>query len=166
MHEFPTKPTLQVMHFLVQELHICVDLQNVQKALLLPFLEMVPNSATCLAGLMNISGTSVPVIDLAILMNQKRTKPYTVNTPILLCGNEQQQIGLIIDQIGGLADIDLDTIQMHEDFDKANSIFEAVVVIDSELTMLLSIAHLLSINLLSKTDSFDANKPNVVTSYE
>src|SRR5690349_17517994 len=88
-----------MLRFRIQEVRLCLDLADIKKIFLLPRLQKVPNSAIYVAGLINIAGMSVPVIDLALRLKLERTQPYNLETSIVLCQTEKQEMGLIVDQI-------------------------------------------------------------------
>jgi len=107
---------LKLLQFSVQNVHLCIDLQYIERVLPLVLLEKVPNSPIYLAGLMNLRGKSIPVVDLAIRLGLMRDQPYSLHTPILLCSDHQHLVGLIVDQIYGMVDADEKNIQMQEEF--------------------------------------------------
>lgn len=145
--EAQLKPKLQVLHFLLQNVRFCIDIQHLEKVLPLVLIETIPNSPPYIVGLMNLAGKSVPVIDLAIRLGLQRTESYSLNTPILLCTVNGKTAGLIIDYIIGLADIEPRAIQMHEEFDKSHSPFQYSISLETEVALLVNAEYILDFSL-------------------
>lgn len=144
-----------VLHFLLRNVRICIDLHNVDKVMPLTLLENVPGSPPYLVGLMNLAGKSIPVIDLAMRLGLTRDQPYSVDTPIILCTDHTgaHQAGMIVDKIIEITEVNKDHLQMHADFDKPDSAFLAIISMESELSLLININHILTISLIAdKTD--------------
>ena len=159
MSESPCLLDVQVLHFLLQNMHGCIELNHVKRILPLPALESVPGSSPFLVGLMNLAGKSIPVIDLSLRLGMQRSQPYSLEQPILLCNDGSQQAGIIVDDILGLADIKSSELQMQHDFDKEESPFLAIATINTELALLLNIKHIITVNLSTKErcDTIDKN---------
>jgi purine-binding chemotaxis protein CheW len=111
---------VKLFHFSVQKVHGCLDYSFIKRILPLCHLEMVPNAPDYLAGLLNLQGKSVPVIDLALWLNLPREEEYSLNTPILLCQAKDFQVGLIIDKIFGFVEIEEENIQLSERFKESH----------------------------------------------
>src|SRR5579871_1770841 len=100
------RPKLQVLHFLVSNVRMCIDLKYIKKVLPLVQLERIPGSPVYLVGLLNLAGKSIPVIDLAMRLGLHRHQAYTIDMPILICFDNEHEVGFIIDKVLGLATID------------------------------------------------------------
>jgi len=142
--------SMQVMRLIVQKARLCVDIQYVQKILPLPMLETIPGSPKDVAGLMNVAGASVPVIDLALRLGLVRDQSYSMDMPIVLCTHHDKTIGWLVDAVLGLAIVHSDNLQMQADF-SSDAAWLAVVGIDSELFFLLNMQRLLASGLSAET---------------
>jgi purine-binding chemotaxis protein CheW len=151
MESLAQQTKLQVLHFLLQDAQLCIDLTHVYKAILLPSLEIIPNCPNYIAGLMNLAGKSIPIIDLATKLNMVRRDNYTTDTPILLCQSNQHLLGFVIDKILNLTTIDTNTIQMHDDFSHENSYFIGAITLEHEISLLINFASLAEGNLTKAT---------------
>lgn len=154
---------LKILSFLLKDVHFCIDLQFIEKVLLLPLLEVVPGSPHYLAGLMNLRGVSIPIIDLALRLGFFRDQCYALDTPILLCFDGIHRAGLIVDKIIGLVDVPEGRLQMHDEFEKNHSPFQGVISLEAGIiSLLLNINRVLEFSLLSeKSDhSFDQKEIN------
>ncbi|MBV8801488.1 MAG: chemotaxis protein CheW [Gammaproteobacteria bacterium] len=155
--------TSQILHFLVQKIHLCIPLEFIVKVLPLMELKYIPNTPHYCAGLMNISGTSIPVIDLALRLHLKRVDKYTLSTSIILCSDGTHELGIIIDDILGLAHIDNNNLQLQENFNEKNCPFKGVISIDSHLALVLNMENILAFHLMTEIDNstFDINTVNL-----
>jgi len=157
MSESSTKTKLQVLQFLSQNLRICVDIKYVDKVLPLVFLEAVPGGPLYLAGLMNLAGKSVPVIDLAMCFGLERKSPYSLDAPILLCSDNLHQAGIIVEKILGLSDIEENSIQMRSEFNKPESPFIASITSKNKLSLLVNMPFILSVCLALEQANITVN---------
>lgn len=139
----PCLKTSTVLSCLVNNTHICIDLGFVRKNLPLPQLEHLPNSPPYLIGLMNYRGKSVPVVDMGRRLGLERHSPYTLDTPVLLCGDGQHHIGFVVDKIYGLFEIGPKNIQK-EAPSQTRANFLATITIDGILSLLVNMSYLFS----------------------
>lgn len=138
---------INILHFILQDIHLCINLNVVKKIFPLTFIERIPYSPSYLVGVMNFSGKSVPVIDLALRLGLKRKHFYSLDTPIILCTHLSHQIGMIVDEIIGLAQVKQDQLQMHEDFQTDKSPILGVIHSNDDLILMLNMDAILKINL-------------------
>lgn len=140
-----------VLHLIVQSTHAIIELNYVERVLPLSQIEAIPGSPAYLVGIMNLSGKSVPIIDLSIRLGIPRTKAYTLNTPLVLCTSNASQMGILVDEVVGLVNVDISELQQQADFTEHNSPFYATLPIQSELTLCLNIQHIMDINLINQS---------------
>ena len=70
-------------------------------------LPMVPHYVK---GIINLRGSILPVIDIRLLMD-KEAEEYTSKTCIIVLNIDSVQIGIIVDRVRQVIDIDLDDVQ-------------------------------------------------------
>ncbi len=150
MSESLPNTALTVLHFLLQNIRVCVELNYIQRILPLPLLETVPGSPPYLAGLMNLAGTSIPVIDLGLRIGLQRINSYSLDMPILLCLDGSQRTGMIVDDVLGLVKVDTSDVQMRTDFVQHDSPFLGVLPVNAELSLFLNIKRVITISLTAK----------------
>jgi purine-binding chemotaxis protein CheW len=143
---------LQMLHFLVQNVHLCFEIHYITKILPLVELKPVPGSPAFIAGLINISGKSILVIDLAIRLGLKRSEKYTLSTPIVICNDDSREIGIIVDEVLGLTVADSNTLQMKNNFSDPESLFIGVITLDSKLALVLNMHKILSVDLSTQSE--------------
>jgi purine-binding chemotaxis protein CheW len=143
MNVLAEKNKLQLLHFTVQKNHFCLELNFIQQVLPLVSLKMIPNSQDNVVGLLNLAGLAITVIDLATRVGIPRHENYSINSPILLCTAGELQLGLIIDTIFGIEEVERQSIQMRPEFQKPSSFFLGAVQLENEMTFLFNIHALL-----------------------
>jgi purine-binding chemotaxis protein CheW len=148
------KADFQVLHFQSQGVHFCADLNCIKKFLPLMQLEPIPGSLKHVAGLMNVAGRGIPVIDFAICLGLQRTSPYSLDTPILLCKNNEDEMGIIIDGVIGLDHVEKKSLQMQDKFDDSKSPFLATVVLRDNLAILVDMSEIIKSNLMTNAPNF------------
>lgn len=131
------KGSVKVLHFQAQDMCCCLDLQYIEKILPLPLLGLVPGGPVPFAGLMNLKNKSIPVFDLALALGLKREENYSLNTLVLLCRDNSLQLGLIVDKVARLGEVDWEQIENHEDFIRSNTPFLGTVALPHGISLIL-----------------------------
>lgn len=149
--------SLTVLHFLLQDIQVCMDLNYIEKVLPLPMLELVPSCPDYFVGLMNLKNKCIPVLDLAICTGLARNEQYPLNIPILLCSDGIHQIGLIVDKVLGLSDIDQQQIEVHEEFTNNNSPFFGAITLETSVSLLLDVNWIFALKLAQEISKSGAN---------
>lgn len=146
--------TIQLVHFSVKDVRMCAYLKDIQKVLPLVALENVPGSPSYLAGLMNIKGKMIPVIDLAIRIGMNRHNNFSLDSSVLLFTNGEQEIAVIVDNVIGLTDFNETKLQMSSEFKKPNSPFLATVTDNVYSSLLININFLFKIELMNSENLY------------
>ena len=137
---------IYILHFMLQGIQCCLDLNVVQKVIPLTFIEKIPNSANYLVGIMNLSGISVPVLDLALRINLQHEKKYTLDTPIVICHDGISDTGLVVDKIMGIELINEAALQRHGNLSDMNSPVLGVIEINHKLVLMLDVKTILDMS--------------------
>jgi len=164
-----SKNKKQLLQFIVRKTYMCIPLEFVKKTLPLPKVEIIPNAPFYLVGLMNLAGKSVPIIDLATRLGLSRHgEKYTIFNPVMLCQSKTTEIGLVVDEVLGLCEIDEDALQMHEEFNDINSPFLASVLVKNKISLLLNVERILAIDPAKQHPDFIINEKliNLVHKHE
>lgn len=139
--------TMNVLDTMVLGIRFCLNLEQITKVLPLVALQVVPQAPNYMKGMMNLAGEGVPVIDLAQRLGLTNTQPYSLNTPIILCNVEDKLAGLIVQEVRGVASVQLNGMQIDELFQGDISLIEGVVNVEGILSMLLDLRRVLEINM-------------------
>ena len=143
---------IKVLHFLLHDVHCCLDLRYIEKILPLPLLENVPGSPVYFVGLMNLKNSCIPVFDLAICIGLNRNQIYPLNIPILLCSDGTHEIGLVVDQVLGLDEIPIESIKIHEEFTKGSSPFYGAFTLEVGVSLLMNVSWMFSLKLIQEAN--------------
>lgn len=139
--------SLAVLQFLLQDIKVCIDLRYIEKILPLPLLKTIPSSPNYFVGLMNFKNNCIPIIDLAISMGISRNKIYPLDIPILLCSDGIHRIGLIVDQVLELDQLDESNIEKSNDFASNNSPFCGFVSKETTVLLLINMEWVFSLKV-------------------
>lgn len=158
MGEINVKKKLKVLNFTLQNAQLCTDIKRVDKVIQLPMLKRVPGSPYYLVGLLNMAGISIPVVDLALRLGLQRQQAYHLDTIILLCSSKERKMGMIVDKVTGLNEIEEGKLQMRMEFNQPLSPFIAIATIKEELSLLLDIEKIMHSDTIFDVALFDVNE--------
>lgn len=147
-----------VLNCLVNNTRVCFNLQYVKKVLPLAQLEIKPHSPDFLVGLLNLANKYIPVIDIGARLNLNRSTPYSLKTPILLCSDGANELGLIIDNVLGLEEV---SIQEQEYIQNQSSLILATPTIATELSLLINMNLIFAVDLNNSNLYIDSNEPRI-----
>ncbi len=136
----------QVLCIRAANMVFCLDLEHVERVLSLVLLQPVPQGPDHLAGLMNLHGRNIPVIDLSVRIGLTDVPAYTANTPLIICNHEGQETGLIVSEILGIESIRQEAAQMTDEFDQSPTAFFASLNTRHGLALLLDIEQTLAVD--------------------
>lgn len=136
-----------ILNCCVNNTHVCMDLRFIKKTVPLAQLKIMPNAPYYLVGLLNLAQKSVPIIDLGAWLNLPRENTYSLNTPIVLCSDGFNEVGLLVDSILGLEEIEAEKYS-----NKPTSIILATPTIGSELSLLINMELLLTTEINSQNN--------------
>ncbi|MGL5742447.1 MAG: CheW domain-containing protein [Legionella sp.] len=151
------KKNLTVLHFLLQDIQVCMDLHYIENILPLPLLESIPSSPVYCVGLMNLKSKCIPVLDLTLCSGLTRDQIYPLNIPILLCSNGTHQVGLIVDKVVGLGEINEENIEIHDEFKSKGAPFFGAITLETGVSLLVDVDWVFALKLTQETDKVDAN---------
>ena len=120
----------------------------------------IPNSPDYVMGIINLRGEVVPIIDL-----RKRFKletiPYSTNTVVIVVkleqGSEEKTVGLVVDAVADVHDINSDEMRETPEFgsDISNEFVKSLGLIDEKMVIILDINQLIDWRRLSDGDHED-----------
>jgi purine-binding chemotaxis protein CheW len=98
----------QFLEFSLGEEHFAFQIERVREVLTLVKLTSIPQSPVCMAGVINLRGSAVPVVDLRLLFGLKKAED-TVNTCIIIVEvifeKNKTAIGAIADSVSEVFDL-------------------------------------------------------------
>ena len=148
---------VNILYAVAQNQLFCVDVRYIKKLILLP--ELVPWSGAPndVAGVLNYGGKIIPVFDLALLMNVARLNPYTIETIVMICTNEKDEIGLIVDSVRGQDSISDDVLNADNKIKGDNTYLQSIITLNNTVIMAPAINKIISreINLESRDKHYE-----------
>lgn len=152
MEQLAKKNQIHILHFMLQDIQLGLDLSVVKKIIPLALIEKVPKSLPYMVGVMNLAGKSVPIMDLALRLELNRKDIYSLDVPIILCQQGMSEIGLVVDKIMGIEVVDKNLLQENLDFlDKYSPVY-GVIHLNNVLILMLD-----AIKILDKNISINNN---------
>jgi len=136
-----------LLHFMVQDLYCCLHVQYVEQVIPLLEVKSVPGGLDYMIGLMNLHGSSVPLIDLGQCMGYPQTETYTLETPIILIHHDNRRTGLVVSEILEVRQCSQHDLQMSPEFTRGDLPYKGVVNFGSNLSLLLDIDRITNIQL-------------------
>lgn len=145
----------QVVSVAIQGTVCAIDLIWVERVLPLLALQSLPGGHDSVAGLMDYHGDSCVVVDLATYLGRPGTKPYTLDTPIILCTDGLTRVGFIVDEVLQIDAVESTLMQMQRQFKESASFFLGEIRVSTGLVLLLDMQRLLTFNFIAKQPSGD-----------
>ena len=105
----------------------------------------LPSVPDYVAGVVNLRGTVLPVIDLSVRLGWPVTET-TPRNPIVVTEFQGQSRGLIVHDVNDIVSIDSETMQQPETGaqDSVSHFLEGIAPLDNEMVMVLDLAKLMS----------------------
>lgn len=97
---------MQVLSFSSAEQLYCCELQYVVRVIKVVALKILPGAPPYLKGLMDYYSTQVPVIDFIQSLDSGIKPTYTLDTPLIVIACKGEMMGLIVDEVHGVAVVD------------------------------------------------------------
>ncbi len=123
----------------VQSIDCCIDLTYVDRVVSLVALQAVPGAPIYFAGLLNLSGRNIPVIDLGLRLGMERPEPYTADTPIIVCTAGADMLGVIVNDVNGMEWVHSSDLQLGSMMGEGNPLLNASINTDRGMALLLDI---------------------------
>lgn len=140
----------QLLRFTVGDLQCAIDLSEVERVYLFMELIQVPGRPDYCAGLMNYHGQGIAVIDLGSWLGMGPMRPYSLETPVILCRLGAQRLAFIVSEVTGVERAPVDAIRRLADPGASHSPFRAVASLPDGLVMLLDTAGILEVSGLGE----------------
>ena len=134
-----------------------IDILNIKEIIEYGNLTPVPMMPEFIAGVINLRGSVVPVINLALRFGEEATQ-LSKRTSIIILESKQEadgtEIGIMVDLVNEVLDIDADDIAPPPTFGAKirTDFIRGMGKIDGGFLVLLDVASVLSINEISKLE--------------
>ena len=96
--------------FLVGEVGYGIEISYVVEIISVQDITLVPHTHSYVKGIINLRGTVIPVIDMAMRFGQGEVE-YTEKTCIIVLSMDEMSVGILVDGVQDVSDIDDESIQ-------------------------------------------------------
>lgn len=132
---------MQIVVFKLGEEHFAVETERVQSINDMMKVTVVPKSPSYIKGLINLRGSIKSLVDIHLLLNLESNSDQS--NIIILKVKEEEEIGISVDEVEEVLDIDEKTIQIMDN--KQNSQYiKGIVNQDGKLFTIIDIDNLLN----------------------
>ncbi|WP_417069708.1 chemotaxis protein CheW [Niveibacterium terrae] len=117
--ELPSAEAQQFLTFTLGSEHFAIAIQAIREIIEFPRLTAIPLTPAFLAGVINLRGAVVPVIDLSVRFGRARTgvgRRSCIVIVEVMMGEELQPLGVIVDAVDEVVEIDAAQIERRPDF--------------------------------------------------
>ena len=137
-----------------------VEILNIKEIIDHGSITRVPMMPDFIAGVINLRGSVVPVVDLALRFSEKpseRTKRSSIVILDVESNGEKLEIGITVDVVNEVLDISLNNIEAAPSFGTKirTDFISGMGKVNDQLLVLLDIENILSIAELSVVDAFN-----------
>ncbi len=147
---------MQVLTFTSAKQLYCCDLAYVLRVIKILQLKAVPGMPSYFKGLMDFYGTQVSVIDLIEYLDKDIQLKYTIETPLLLLQQEKQLLGVIVEEVLGVYDVESSDLQPLPTV-AAKPQLKGTVHIGSDSALVLEVSQLMSSSVIGEGIAGDSN---------
>ena len=148
----------QFLTFVLQDEVYGLDILKVQEIRGWTKVTQMPNSPDFIRGVMNLRGAIVPILDLRRRFNMDETE-FTMQTVVVVVNVQQRTIGMIVDQVSDVVDIDEKSIRQAPDFGTSidSSFIKGLVPVNEKMIILLNVDEMLESCELLELDRVSSN---------
>ncbi len=127
----------QVLQIRTQNKLYAIDLSFVECVLPLMELHQTSEKAPYSIGFIDYRGKNLTVIDLGSWLGFKAKQTYNLDSPIIICGNGQAQVALVVSEVMQVEMIKPEAIQTQDLFKEVNAPYKASLNLSSGEVLLL-----------------------------
>ncbi|MEQ1527919.1 MAG: chemotaxis protein CheW [Methylococcales bacterium] len=150
--------SVQYLSFALGKEEYGVDILRVQEIRSWEPVSRIPNVPFYEKGVVNLRGSIVPIIDLRERFNLKYAD-YTLLTVVVVLqtveGSKTQTMGVVVDSVSDVINVDKTKIQSAPDFGTkvSNEFINGLVSVNERMVMLLDVDKLLKLEELNQAES-------------
>jgi purine-binding chemotaxis protein CheW len=154
----------QFLTFQAGDETFAIEILDVKEIIEIEAITRVPMMPAFIAGIINLRGRVVPVIDLSKRLGRRQSS-ITKKTCIVLVEvshkESSQTIGMMVDEVNEILEIDEHHTQPPPDFgtDLPTDFIRAMGRVDEKFIILLDVNHVLSVEDISALSNLEDTKP-------
>lgn len=133
---------MQVVIFKLSEEQFAVETSKVQSINDMMEITIVPKAPQYLKGLINLRGNVISLLDINLLLDVKK-KDGTKQDNIIILEINEEQVGITVDEVDEVLDIEENIIEKFED-DKKKEYIKGVINFGDRIVTLINIDKLIT----------------------
>jgi purine-binding chemotaxis protein CheW len=134
-------PVVTLVVFRVGARELCLRVEHVVEILRMVAITPVPGAAPWIAGVINLRGRTVPVVDLRVRLGFPPAVPGLA-TPIVVALVGDRPVGVIVDQVAGVVRVPDDALEPPEGLSVSGSGVAGLAHVQGRLVIILDPAPL------------------------
>lgn len=143
------KITNKYLTFVLATEEYAVDILRVQEIRSWTKVTQIPNTPDYICGVVNLRGTIVPIIDLRLRFDLTQMEYGTTTVIVVvkvLSGNQERIMGVVVDAVSDVYDIEEDAIKPAPEFGSVISteFIRGLITVDEKMVIVLDIDGLLN----------------------
>ncbi|MCM3566989.1 chemotaxis protein CheW [Neobacillus mesonae] len=135
---------MKIVAFRLGDEEYGLDIQFVQSIERIQPITRVPNAPEFVEGVINLRGNVTPVLDLRKRLNLEK-EGHTEHTRVIITKFEEIELGLIVDKISDVIDLDKESIEAVSSSRIQSDNFEGIAKTEGRLIVLLKLSELIKI---------------------
>lgn len=132
---------MQVVVFKLDDEQFAVETAKVQSINDMMEITKVPKAPNYIKGLINLRGNVISLLDINLLLNIKKTDE--IQSSIIILEMEEELVGITVDQVDEVLDIEENIIEKVED-DKKRAYIKGVINLQDRIVTLIDIDKLIA----------------------
>lgn len=132
---------MQVVVFKLEDEQFAVETSKVQSINDMMEITKVPKAPKYIKGLINLRGNVISLLDINLLLNIKKTDG--IQSSIIILEMEDELVGITVDQVDEVLDIEENIIEKIED-DKKRAYIKGVINLQDRIITLIDIDKLIA----------------------
>lgn len=137
-----TQNNLNFLAFSLEGQGYALPLAQVEQALRMVALVHIPEAPPWIAGLVNVHGHVIPVIDLRMRLGKPQREVYPDDRLVVVRGSGQK-VALMVDHVSEVLEIPAHQMEMPQDALSKSGPLKAVIQREEDLFLVLDVDHLL-----------------------
>lgn len=127
---------MQLIVFTKKNKYFGIKTENVSEIISATKCYLVPEAPEWVEGLINLRGSIVTLVNFSKFLNEEDTEQHD---NIIIIQKDSEKIGLLVEGIVGVVDIDPETVQKLHTISDEPSIFLGLVPVEDKMTNIIDI---------------------------
>ena len=147
----------QYLTFFVSDERFAIGILDVQEIIEITNITRVPMTPPFIRGVLNLRGSVVPIVDLAVRLGHERgeiTKRSCIVLTEVVHDETRQTIGMLVDEVNEILEIPKEALQPAPDFGATvrTDFIKYMGRVEDEFIILLDVNHVLSVQELGQIE--------------